>query len=261
MKQRIIFPLTILIIVVAALWALRSISSRYNTVSDSSYANRDVPESNLPIRGPGNGEQPVAPNNTAPGQAPTATLLLKVPFTAQAPTGNWDELHNEACEEASALMADAYFRGNRDATIPASVAEAEISKLTEWQKKNLGYYLSITTAETERMIKEVYGLNTKILENYSEDDFKRELTEGHLIIFPANGRLLHNPNFRAPGPVYHMLVIKGYDRNGFITNDPGTRKGQNYPYSYATLYDAGGDYSHESKVVHPSPKLAIAVWK
>src|ERR1043166_5721644 len=52
-----------------------------------------------------------------------ASLLLPVPFTPQAPYANWDQLHNEACEEASSLMAGAYFAGNRNDLIPASETE------------------------------------------------------------------------------------------------------------------------------------------
>ena len=39
------------------------------------------------------------------------------------------------------------------------------------------------------------------------------------------------PNFTPPGPVYHMLVVKGYDAQNFITNDVGTRKGESYTYT------------------------------
>ena len=59
-----------------------------------------------------------------------------------------------------------------------------------------------------------------------------------------NGQLLHNPNFKQPGPERHMLVIIGFDprKKQFITNDPGTRNGANYRYNYTTLYNAIRDY-------------------
>ena len=47
-----------------------------------------------------------------------------------------------------------------------------------------------------------------------------------------------NPNFKDGGPNYHMLVVTGYDATGFVTNDPGTRLGQNFHYDYA-----GFDYA------------------
>lgn len=185
-------------------------------------------------------------------------LKLAVPFTAQAPTGNWDELHNEACEEASAIMVHAYFSGIT--SLPPQLVEQEISKLTTWQKDNLGYYLSITTPEMRRMVTDVYDLEASVVP-LNEEVIKQSLNENKLVILPANGRLLENPNFRAPGPLYHMLVITGYDKNGFITNDPGTRNGHNYRYDYKTIYAAAGSYSHKTHDVNTAIKELIIVSK
>jgi len=189
------------------------------------------------------------------------TKLLPVPFTPQAPTANWDELHNEACEEASALMADAYFSGNHESTLSPEYAEAEIAKLTEWEKQNFGYYLSITTEEAAKMMEEVYGLSTIIVQFPSPDELKRQLADGNLVILPANGQLLGNPNYKQPGPIYHMLVIKGYDRIGFITNDPGTKRGLNYAYDYDTLKNAAGTWNHAEHAVNLNEKSVIIVYK
>lgn len=198
-------------------------------------------------------------SESAPSSTPIpASKKLVVPFTPQAPTANWDELHNEACEEASVIMAWAYF--NNITSLPASVVEREISKLTDWQKENYGYYLSITTEETARMAREVYGLKTEIVP-MTETTVKRALTDGKLVILPAQGQMLGNPNFTGDGPPYHMLVITGYNGNNFVTNDPGTRKGKDYPYSYATLEDAAGSYSQDTHVVDPSEKFVILVSK
>jgi len=199
--------------------------------------------------------------STSTPQTLPKTFLLKVPFTSQAPTANWDELHNEACEEASAIMAYKYFDGDERANLPAGEVEAELAKLVEWEKNNLGYYLDINTEETVRMLKEHYKLNAKIVTDYSENSLKEELVMGNVILWPANGQMLGNPNFRAPGPPYHMVVVKGYDQGGFITNDPGTRKGLNYPYSYNTLYAANGDFNHQTHSVDLNKKMVIVVWK
>ncbi len=187
-----------------------------------------------------------------------ASLLIKVPFTPQAPTANWDELHNEACEEASSIMAYAYF--NQINSLPAVTVENEITKLTDWQNKEYGYYLSITTNETARMITSVYKMRTEITQ-ISEQVIKKALSENKLVIFPGNGQLLKNPNFKQPGPIYHMLVITGYNEQGFITNDPGTRKGQDYQYSYDTLYQASGAWDHAKHEVDLSKKQIIIVSK
>ena len=66
-----------------------------------------------------------------------------------------------------------------------------------------------------------------------------------MIIIPAAGRLLGNPYFQTPGPIYHMLVIRGYNATEFITNDPGTKRGDGFKYKYQTLINAIHDWDHQ----------------
>lgn len=186
------------------------------------------------------------------------TFQLDVPFTPQAPTANWDELHNEACEEASSIMAYAYF--NNITSLPPAVVEREIDKLTTWQQDNYGYYLSITTEETAKMIRDVYDLKATVVD-MDEEAIKKALLEDKLVILPAQGQMLNNPNFTPPGPPYHMLVITGWDETNFITNDPGTRRGENYKYTYETLYDSAGLWSHSSDELNTNIKEVIIVSK
>lgn len=203
--------------------------------------------------------QPADLPEIAPSEAEALTsLAITVPFTPQAPTANWDELHNEACEEASAIMANAYF-SNID-TLPASYVESQIEKLTEWQNDNYGYHLSIDTTETANMIEKVYNLKASVI-NISEQVIKKSLAEDKLVIIPTNGQLLKNPFYKTPGPPYHMLVITGYNETEFITNDPGTRRGLNYTYTYETLYESTGNWSHKNSVVDLKDKKIIIVSK
>jgi hypothetical protein len=198
---------------------------------------------------------------SSPAKELPSKLFLEVPFTPQAPTANWDELHNEACEEASVLMAAAYFKGDTRSMIPAEEAEQEIQKLTKWEQDNLGYYLSIDAKETVDMITSVYGLKAELVTNFSETTFKTALNEGKLVIVPVNGRLLGNPYFKQPGPIYHMFVITGYKNNQFIVNEPGTKRGHDYEYSYETIRNAIGDYDHNTKETDPSKPVVIIVSK
>jgi len=57
---------------------------------------------------------------------------------------------------------------------------------------------------------------------------------------------LGNPYFRTPGPIYHMLVVKGYDEDEFITNDVGTKRGDGFRYKYDRLISAIHDWDHQS---------------
>ncbi len=197
------------------------------------------------------------PTNESTTKIPSE-LFLSVPFTPQAPTANWDELHNEACEEASVIMANAYFNGIH--SLPPAVVEKQIEQLTKWQQDNLGYYLSINTKEVTEMIEANYDLNAEIVD-ISEDTIKKALSENKLVIVPANGQMLGNPNFKQPGPIYHMFVITGYDSDNFITNDPGTRNGLNYKYSYSTIRDATGNWEPGPHEVNLSDKKIIIVSK
>lgn len=185
-------------------------------------------------------------------------LKLTVPFTSQAPTANWDELHNEACEEASIIIANAYY--NNVTSLPAATVEKEITRMTEYQQKEFGYHLSINTYETAQMARDVYGLKTEIVP-FNEQTIKQALANNKLVIYPAMGQMLGNPNFTGEGPIYHMLVITGYDGTNYITNDPGTRKGLNYKYSYSTLKNASGNWVHDAHAVDTSDKRIIIVSK
>ena len=65
---------------------------------------------------------------------------------------------------------------------------------------------------------------------------------GRPVIVPLAGRLLGNPYYTQPGPVYHMLVVKGIAENGdIITNDVGTRHGRNLTYAPDVFLNAMHD--------------------
>lgn len=181
-----------------------------------------------------------------------ATFLLDVPFTTQAPDANWDLPYQEACEEASAITVH-YFYEEKEFT--KKIANDEILALVEYENEFLGFYKDTTAEETARVIKNYWEYDqVEVLENPSIDDIKRNIFEGRPVIVPAAGKQLGNPNFRNGGPLYHMFVVTGWDEDEFITNDVGTRNGENYRYPYNTVMDAmhdwnGGDVSHGAKRV------------
>jgi hypothetical protein len=252
-NKRILLIIFLLGLLVGIIFLFNNKGKDSNQLSSESI-NNNLSNSNQTANINADTPEPVSEEVTTPPQ----TLQLDVPFTSQAPTANWDELHNEACEEASIIMSYAYF--NNITSLPPVIVEKEITKLTDWQKKNYGYYLSITTDETVRMAKDVYGLNARTA-LMTERTIKEALANNKLVVLPANGRLLGNPNFTPPGPIYHMLVITGYNGSEFITNDPGTRRGENYQYSYDTLEQAAGGWDHTAKEVDTSDKRIIIISK
>lgn len=177
-----------------------------------------------------------APTTLPAVNPPTISLPLKVPFTVQAPLALWDPFHEEACEEASLLMVY-YYKTNQQFASPLE-ADAEIKKLIAWEENN-GYKVDLTARELVAVAAGYMKLKTgRVILSPSIDQLKAELKAGRPVIVPAAGRELHNPNFTPPGPVYHMLVLKGFDETGFIVNDPGTRHGESYHYDFKVIMDA-----------------------
>jgi hypothetical protein len=173
-----------------------------------------------------------------------AEVNLAAPFTSQAPLVNWDAEHEEFCEEASILMAARALQGR---TIKdANDAENALQQIKDWEMEHfLGVYESTTALQTSRIVTGLYSLSAELLSNPTVDQLKRELAAGHFIVVPAAGRELHNPNFKQPGPLYHMLLLKGYTKDDeFITNDPGTRNGRNYVYKTSVLMNAIHDWNN-----------------
>ncbi len=179
--------------------------------------------------------------NSVPVAALPSAKNMLVPFTTQAPNTNWDQDHEEFCEEASMLMAGRFF-SNRKITSAAD-AESGLQQLKQWELDHLGFYFDTTAAETAQVVEGLYGLKVRLKVNPTITDIKLALANNELVIVPAAGRELGNPNFTAPGPIYHNFVIRGYTKDGkFITNDPGTRKGEGYVYSQSVVMNAIHDW-------------------
>lgn len=196
---------------------------------------------------------------------PMKVIIQDVPFISQAPTGNWKELiFQNACEEAALLMADKWVNGGVFGASKQS--EMEIRKITDAEKKYFpkdSYDLSV---EGILLLAQKYFPKMQIasMKNVRVDDIKNALFEGNIVIIPANGQKLRNPNFISPGPLYHTLLIRGYDpaTDEFITNDPGTRKGNGYRYDSDILFDAMQDYEtgYHSKLF-PDEKAMLVIAK
>jgi Peptidase_C39 like family len=178
---------------------------------------------------------------TLPAITDTSTkftgINLAVPFSSQAPYGDWGAPYGQACEEASAMLVDHFYKNTG---LTPEIAKQELLKIVAWENKTFGYYEHTTAKETGRMLNEYFGYQ-RVEVNYdiSLEDIKAQIMAGRPVIVPLAGRLINNPYYRQPGPIYHMLVIKGLTKDGnFITNDVGTRRGANYVYNAKVLYDA-----------------------
>ena len=181
---------------------------------------------------------------------------IDVPFTPQAPFAIWDETHNDACEETALLMVHKFWVQE---PLNQKIAEKEILELVDFQNKNYGDFKNTDAQETAQLIKDFYGYKkVEVSYDITLDDIKRELTQGRPVIVPAAGRLLKNPNFKTPGPLYHNLVVKGYSGERIITNDPGTRLGADYVYDQNILVEAIHDWNDGD--IYNGRKVMIVVY-
>jgi hypothetical protein len=172
------------------------------------------------------------------GRIPT----YAVPFVSQAPLGSWaDNRFQNACEEASLLMAMGWVRGQ---SYSPQEAERELLAMADFEQVHYGFYEDTSARDTARLMKDYFKhAQVRVEEDITVDDILRGLTEG-VVIVPVNGRILMNPYYTPPGPLQHMLVVVGYDSlsNEFITNDSGTRHGKNFRYSKNRLQQSLQDY-------------------
>lgn len=173
---------------------------------------------------------------------PESYLIKDFPFASQAPLGNWDKLHDEACEEASIILIKKYL--NQEA-LTNEVMDQEILQLVDWQMKRWGGHENLSAAKTLDLAKNFYNLGGKVYKNGNLDELKRQISQNHPAIIPTAGRLLGNPNFRSPGPLYHMVVAIGYTKNEIIVQDVGTRKGNLYHYNSQVFLNAWQDWSED----------------
>jgi hypothetical protein len=161
----------------------------------------------------------------------------------QAPHSNWNLPYQETCEEAATLMVHYFYEGK---TFTKEIANEEIKNLVAFQEKILGTYKDTTAEETARFISEYWEYDSVRVVPATIEAIKSEINAGRPVIIPTSGKRLFagNPYFRNGGPLYHMLVIKGYTKDGkFITNDPGIGRGESYVYKEDLLFDAIHDWN------------------
>ncbi len=173
-----------------------------------------------------------------------ASVSLPVPFTDQAPLGDWSAKQH-TCEEASLTMVDRYLRGDHSGgQIDAQTANAEINQITSWKPA-----LDLTDVELGQLAKEYLGWAYQILPA-TRYNIKAQLTLGRPVIVGVRTHGLGNPtypgyrdHYEQPGwSVSHYLVVAGYDTSDqLILNDPGLTRGHGYKISYDQLIFAIND--------------------
>ena len=187
------------------------------------------------------------------------SFVLPVPFSSQAPNNNW--ARNEDCEETSITMANAYLTGSTEDKLPSGAAQKSINDLKTWEGSNLGYNANTGAEATTEMAEGAFGLKVKQIKDYTEEDLKSALRAHHPVLLPINARLLNNPKYFDNGPLYHMIVVRGYEGRAFIVNDPGTEGGGRNKYTFDVLKNAAADWDQGTKTMDPTAKIALVISK
>ena len=186
---------------------------------------------------------------------------IAVPFSSQAPLGDWGQPWQDACEEASVMMAVAWARGFE---LTPDLAAAEILHEVDFENRVFGYHNDTDVDYTVRLFTEFYRYGNVAVkkDGVTAENIKKELALGNLVIVPLAGEILarENPYFTTP-PHYHMIVIRGYDDKAqkFIVNEPGTKQGEAFRYSYATLIEAVHDWTGSASAILSGEKAMIVV--
>ena len=188
-----------------------------------------------------------------------STIILQVPFSTQAPNDTWSR--NEDCEETSITMANAFLTGTTEDKIPADAAQQSINNLKTWEQNNLGYNANTGSNATTQMAEGAFNLKVNQIQNFTEANLKTALENNTPILLPIDAQILGNAQYVNGGPLYHMIVIRGFKGDTFIVNDPGTTNGDGNQYPFSTLQRASADWDNTTQAIDFSRKIALVISK
>ena len=212
--------------------------------------------SDLPDSSPQEPQASIVPEPQKKEEKQQQSAIGDVPFFAQAPRGKWkDPLFQNGCEEASVLMAMEWIRGGKIGD-PKSIEE-KMRAMESFENTALGNSTDTDLYDVKKIFEEYFGYHSISVESHVKlDAIKDALHQGGIVLAPTFGRALGNPYFTQPGPITHMVLIKGYDsaKKQFIVNDPGTRRGESYRYDEDVLYAALWGYPSSKEHATAAPK-------
>lgn len=167
---------------------------------------------------------------------------IPVPYTVQAPDGDWSQPWQDACEETVIAIVDRYYAGH--GSFNKEEAKAAILNIITIKEKYIGKSLDEKAETIIAIINNFLPWEAYIIENPTLEQIKSEIDNKRPTIIPVHGKYLYNPYFKNGGPDYHSIVISGYDEENrqFIVQEPGTRHGLDFRYSYDTIINAMHDF-------------------
>ncbi|MES2059896.1 MAG: C39 family peptidase [Patescibacteria group bacterium] len=187
-------------------------------------------------------------------------VVLAVPYISEAPEGIWKQPWANACEEASVMMVDEFYKGSKS----VSVAHAKEYMLNLFAEEEVRYESSRNAdgLQIADMSRRFASFNAELKENPTMDEIKAEIKAGRPVITLHRGFDLHNPNieFSPTLSSYHTIVVVGFDddKKVFITNDPGDEKaGANHEYGYDLFMNSLHDYNAADNLADGTPSAVF----
>lgn len=171
------------------------------------------------------------------GMSSPQHVVLHVPYVPQVFNDNWVAPWDEACEEASALMVEAFYEGTL--SVPEKTARTRMEKIFAWEDQTFNTNQDTDAAQTMQMIARHTSFRASVKHNPTVEDIQHELSKQHPVIALVNMYQLYQEP--PAGDSYHVLVITGYDQQAmtFQVNDPARKNQRSYPENVLmeALYD------------------------
>ena len=198
---------------------------------------------------------------TTTTEKPPSQVMIAVPYLNEAPEDIWKGPWKNACEEATIVMVERFYLG--DKSISIKDGKAFMQELFDIQDAKYGSNANSDADRMEYLIDNHTTFDGQVKRNPTLEDIKNELRNGHPVIALHRGFDLKNPHipFLATGSSYHTTVIKGYDdvRGQFITNDPGDSiAGAGYRYDYKIFMNSLHDYQYNTRLADGSPVVIFS---
>lgn len=210
---------------------------------------------------PRNLNLPAIPNPDPPRPLKLPSrILYRVPFSSQAPLGDWNEPYQNACEETALIMVKAWLDGKN--SLSAQEVDQKIHQIIAYESQRFGFFKDTSAAQTGLILEEFFDYpNYQLIKNADLTSIKQALAQGSLVIAPVIGGRLGNPNYRSETNFYHMLVVIGFDDEKQIiyTNDPGTSYGESFTYDYATFEKALSDWNPAAQQPEKTTNTIIVI--
>ena len=209
-------------------------------------------------------KQAEAKNVPTPAVAPAlvkkaeAKMILPVPYVSEAPEGIWHQPWVNACEEATIMMVDGYYR--RQESISVADAKAYLQNLFDMQDELYGSNRNADSRRIAAIISRENYFNTEVIQEPDIEDIKNEIREGRPVLSLHRGFDLENPNieFSPTLSSYHTLVVVGFDdeKGVFIVHDPGDEvDGANHEYEYELFMNSLHDYDEARNKADRAPTV------